>query len=192
MSRDEGWRYDLWLLAREIRRIHYNRQVLREDFEAYVRSPHDAIPSLADCQIMVGLKKLLRLAGDGHTTVVSKRGHPGAMEALRSATFIGLTAVVLGEFLSGFTLGRREARNRQELVEFLASPRVHVLPMGLETGERFAVIYRLLREAGRPVPTNDLWIAASAMEHGLRVLTADEHYRWIPMILAEFVGRNGE
>ncbi|MGH2397217.1 MAG: type II toxin-antitoxin system VapC family toxin [bacterium] len=116
-----------------------------------------------------------------------RRGHPEAVEALRIASFIGLTAVVLGELLSGFVLGHREARNRQELREFLASPRVHILPMGLETGERFAVIYRLLRELGRPVPTNDLWIAASAMEHGLRIITADEHYRAIPMILTEFL-----
>ncbi len=116
-----------------------------------------------------------------------RRGHPGAVEALRVASFIGLTAVVLGELLSGFILGHREAQNRQELREFLASPRVHILPMGLETGERFAVIYRLLRELGRPVPTNDLWIAAAAMEHGLRVLTADAHYKTIPVILTELL-----
>ncbi len=134
----------------------------------------------------------MRLLLDTSAYSLFKRGHPGTLEALHSATFIGLTAVVLGELLGGFTLGRREARNRQELLEFLASPRVHVLPMGLETGERFALIYRLLREAGRPVPTNDLWIAASAMEHGLRVLTADAHYERIPMILSEFVARNGE
>ena len=95
--------------------------------------------------------------------------------------------MVLGELLSGFSLGRREARNRQELLEFLASPRVNTLPMGLETGERFALIYRLLRESGTPVPTNDLWIAASAMEHGLRVLTADAHYKQVPVIVTEFV-----
>lgn len=134
----------------------------------------------------------MRLLLDTSAYSLFKRGHPGSLEALRSATFIGLTAVVLGELLSGFALGRREARNRQELVEFLASPRINVLPMGLETAERFALIHRAMREAGRPVPTHDLWIAASAMEHGLRVLTADEHYRWIPMILSEFVGRNGE
>lgn len=116
-----------------------------------------------------------------------RRGHPAAVEALRVASFIGLTAVVLGELLSGFVLGHREARNRQELGEFLASSRVHVLTMGLETGDRFAVIYRLLRELGRPVPTDDLWIAAAAMEHGLRVLTADEHYKAIPVILTELL-----
>ncbi len=130
----------------------------------------------------------MRLLLDTSAYSVFKRGHSGAAEALRGATFIGLTAVVLGELLSGFSLGRKEARNRQELLEFLASPRVNILPMGLETGERFALIYRLLRESGTPVPTNDLWIAASAMEHGLRVLTADAHYKRIPVVVSEFVG----
>ena len=129
----------------------------------------------------------MRLLLDTSAYSVFKRGHSGVAEALHGATFIGLTAVVLGELLSGFSLGRREARNRQELLEFLASPRVNTLPMGLETGERFALIYRLLRESGTPVPTNDLWIAASAMEHGLRVLTADAHYKQVPVIVTEFV-----
>lgn len=129
----------------------------------------------------------MRILLDTSAYSAFRRGHHGAVEALRGASLVGLNAVVLGELLSGFVLGRRETRNRQELREFLASPRVHLLPMGLETGERFAVIYRLLREVGRPVPTNDLWVAASAMEHGLRVLTADEHYRAIPVILTEFL-----
>ena len=118
----------------------------------------------------------MRLLLDTSAYSVFKRGHSGVAEALHGATFIGLTAVVLGELLSGFSLGRREARNRQELLEFLASPRVNMLPMGLETGERFALIYRLLRESGTPVPTNDLWIAASAMEHGLSLATMDNHF----------------
>jgi predicted nucleic acid-binding protein len=96
-----------------------------------------------------------------------------------------LTAVVLGELLSGFAAGRREARNRQELTEFLDSPRVQLLPMGLETAERFALVYRTLRDAGKPIPTNDIWIAASALEHGLRVLTSDVHYASIPMLLTD-------
>ncbi len=133
----------------------------------------------------------MRLLLDTSAYSAFRRGHPGAIDALRGATLIGLNAVVLGELLSGFALGRRDARNRQELQEFLASPRVNVLSMGLETGERFAVIYRLLRAVGQPVPTNDLWIAASAMEHGLRVLTADEHYRAIPVILTEFLEGRG-
>jgi hypothetical protein len=69
MSRDEGWRHDLKVAAREIKRLHYNpfREVTREQFDAYVRRLHDDIPKLTDDQVMVGLVKLARMAGDGHT-----------------------------------------------------------------------------------------------------------------------------
>ncbi len=69
LSRDEGWRYDLQLLAREIKRRHPNpyRTVPREQFDAYVQKLHDDIPKLKDGQVMVGLMKLGAMAGDGHT-----------------------------------------------------------------------------------------------------------------------------
>jgi len=127
----------------------------------------------------------MRLLLDTSAYSLMKRGHPGAAEAMRSAASIAVTAVVLGELLSGFVVGRKEARNRQELTEFLDSPRVQILPMGLDTAERFALIQRVLQDSGRPIPTNDMWIAASAMEHGLRLVTADAHYKAIPMILAD-------
>jgi tetratricopeptide (TPR) repeat protein len=71
MSRDEGWRYDLWLLARELKRIHYNpfKKVSREEFEAYVKKLHDDIPSLHDPQIEADFRKLCRMMGDGHTRI---------------------------------------------------------------------------------------------------------------------------
>lgn len=71
LSRDERWRYDLAYLAREIKRLHYNpyRLVTREQFDAEVRQIHDAIPKLTDPQIEARFRKLVRLAGDGHTTI---------------------------------------------------------------------------------------------------------------------------
>jgi tRNA(fMet)-specific endonuclease VapC len=116
-----------------------------------------------------------------------KRGHPAVVELLRTATLIVLNAVVLGELLSGFAAGTREEWNRHELRDFLSSPRVTVLPVGLETAERFAVVHQTLRQAGTPIPTHDIWIASSAMEHGLRVLTTDAHFRAVPMLLVEHV-----
>lgn len=71
MSRDEGWRYDLALLAREIKRLHYQpfRKVSREEFDARVRQLHERIPQLTDDQIGVGLRQLVRSIGDGHTSI---------------------------------------------------------------------------------------------------------------------------
>ena len=71
MTRDEGWRFDLNLLAREIKRIHYNpyRKVTKEQFDAYVKDLHARIPGLSDQQILVGFMKLTAMAGDGHTRI---------------------------------------------------------------------------------------------------------------------------
>jgi tetratricopeptide (TPR) repeat protein len=71
MSRDEGWRYDLWFLARELRRIHFDpfKYMARDEFDAYVKKLHDDIPKLTDPQIEIGLMKLARKMGDGHTLI---------------------------------------------------------------------------------------------------------------------------
>ncbi|HYV41735.1 MAG TPA: PIN domain-containing protein [Thermoanaerobaculia bacterium] len=64
-----------------------------------------------------------------------------------------------------------------ELAQFLASPRARVLGLDEETADRYAVILNSLWSAGTPIPTNDVWIAASAMQHGFRVVTADQHFQ---------------
>ncbi len=71
MSRDEGWRYDLSFLAREIKRLHYDpyRNTTPAEFETFVKKLSDDIPKLTDQQIIVGMLKLMRLSGDGHTTL---------------------------------------------------------------------------------------------------------------------------
>ncbi len=45
---------------------------------------------------------------------------------------------------------------------------------------RYAEVHRALRRAGRPIPTNDLWIAAIAVEHGLVLYTRDAHFAHVP------------
>ena len=78
-------------------------------------------------------------------------------------------SIVLGERLCGFAVGTREAENRQELEQFLASERVHQLVIVAATAAQYAGVYRELRRRGRLMPTNDMWIAASALQHGFVV-----------------------
>lgn len=113
------------------------------------------------------------------------RGHDELTAALQRAEEVCLTPIVLGELLAGFLRGGRAKKNRAELEAFLASPRVRVLAVDEETAERYALVLGALRAAGTPVPTNDVWIAASAMQHGLRLITTDAHFGRIPQILAE-------
>jgi hypothetical protein len=84
MTRDEGWRYDLALLAREVKRTGYSpfRFVSREEFDAAVKRLHDSIPHLTDVQIVIEMMKLLRTVGDGHTGVLGAPGRPEFAHAL--------------------------------------------------------------------------------------------------------------
>jgi len=114
------------------------------------------------------------------------RGSPGVKEAVQQADEIVFNPVVLGELIAGFLMGRNEKRNRAILKDFLSSPRVIIAEIDEETSERYAVIVQSLRMKGTPIPTNDLWIAASAMQHGLEVLTTDKHYLEVPQIITEY------
>ena len=113
------------------------------------------------------------------------RGHPELKLAVQKSEEIRVTPIVLGELISGFKMGKNEARNRQLLEEFLSSPRVNIIDMDEETSERYAIILNALRDKGTPIPTNDIWIASSAMQYGLKVVTTDTHYLQIPQVLVE-------
>ena len=122
---------------------------------------------------------------DTSAYAVFKRGHPEAISQIRKSAVILFPVIVLGELWAGLEVGNRRTVNRNELDLFLASSRVSVTPVINETAERYARIYAYLRKNGQPIPTNDLWIAASAMEHSAVLLTADAHFLHIPQILVE-------
>ena len=103
-------------------------------------------------------------------------GEADVVEVVAHAEVICLNSIVLGELLGGFAAGTREAKNRAELARFLDSPRVEVVPVTAQTADSYALLYSGLRRKGQPIPTNDLWIAASALEHGAALLTRDSHF----------------
>jgi tRNA(fMet)-specific endonuclease VapC len=107
---------------------------------------------------------------------LAMRGDPGVLERLQRLDDIGFSVVSLGELLAGFRGGNREAHNRAELDRFLASPRVRLLGMDGETADFYASIVQGLKRAGTPIPTNDIWIAALALRHGLPLYTRDAHF----------------
>lgn len=61
------------------------------------------------------------------------------------------------------------------------------LAVDAETSKRYALILCALRRAGAPVATNDVWIAASAMQHGLEVLTYDADFEKVPQVAARLL-----
>ena len=113
------------------------------------------------------------------------RGHQPVLDAMRRSETVAVSAVVLGELYSGFRAGNRRAENTAQLEQFLSKPSVRVLNVTEETALRYAEVDVYLRRKGRPIPRNDVWIAAAALEHGLQLLTLDAHFREIPLLLIQ-------
>lgn len=111
------------------------------------------------------------------------RMHPATVQQVESAENLYLTPIVLGELRAGFLLGRRGEENERALREFLQSPRVSVLTIDDETADRWAIIATFLKKSGTHVASNDIWIAASAMQHGLPILTSDCDFQKIPQVI---------
>jgi predicted nucleic acid-binding protein len=115
------------------------------------------------------------------------RGHPRVVEALRQIDEVYMSVIVLGELRAGFRRGTRPRQNEELLREFLASPRVTLVSVDEETSERYAIIHDDLRRRGTPVSVNDVWIAATAFQRGLRVLTTDSDFQKIAQVVVDYV-----
>jgi len=108
------------------------------------------------------------------------KGDVDVVNALRRIDVIGFSAISIGELFSGFKGGSRETRNREELNLFLDSPRIVVHPIDEGTADFYASILNNLKMAGTPIPTNDIWIAALAFQHGYQLFSKDNHFNLIP------------
>jgi len=103
-------------------------------------------------------------------------GREEVVAILDRAEWVGVPAVTLGELRTGFLLGGHRLRNEAELQRFLANPVVEVLVVDDEVSRHYAEIVADLRAAGTPLPTNDIWTAATAARSGALVLTYDRHF----------------
>jgi len=124
-----------------------------------------------------------RIAIDTNVYVAFKNNDAGVIETLSNCDLIGVDITVIAELFTGFSLGGREKKNRVELEAFLDAPRVEVLQHDLETAEFYALIVKKLKTKGRPIPTNDIWIAANALKHGFALYSFDSHFQEIDGLL---------
>ncbi len=118
----------------------------------------------------------MRILLDSNAYSQWKRGHARVAGVVRSSSEIVLPLVVVGELLYGFRHGSRTEENVRELHMFMDDRRVSVVGMTMTTADRYARIAVNLRSKGRPIPTNDIWIAAHAMETGADLVSLDQHF----------------
>lgn len=121
-----------------------------------------------------------------------RRGDERVVSLLDSAEWIGVPAVVIGELWLGSLLGTQRERNQRELREFMLHPVVQEVPIDGEVAHIWGEIIAHLRRSGSPLPTNDVWVAATAIHVGATVLTYDRHFESIPRARVLRLASDGE
>lgn len=101
-------------------------------------------------------------------------GDQAAVRLFRDAASIELPAIVLGEYRFGIAQSRRRKEYEKWVAELIAATRV--LPVDQETTSHYAEVRSELKKAGKPIPSNDLWIAAICRQHRLPLMTQDQHF----------------
>lgn len=111
-----------------------------------------------------------------------QRGDARVVDLVDRALWIGISPIVLGELRVGFALGHHRDQNEEILHEFLINPAVEELSVDGEVSRHYAEIVVDLRQAGTPIPTNDIWIAAIAARAGAVVLSYDNHFETVARV----------
>ena len=119
------------------------------------------------------------------TSAVSRfmQGEGSSVQIVRTAIRLYLPLFVLAELRAGFAAGNRQSSNAANLQRLINTSRVEVLLPDEGTAYHYAELFVQLRRQGTPIPTNDLWIAALALQHGLILCTADRHFRHVAQLV---------
>jgi tRNA(fMet)-specific endonuclease VapC len=132
--------------------------------------------------ILSGAEGVGRLVLDTSAYSRFRAGDERVLEIIAACEIIYLPTIVLGELEAAFSLGRRERENRSVLGEFLAESFVSILPVTHAVARRYGRLFADLRRAGTPIPINDIWIAATALDCGGHLLTFDGDFGRIPSL----------
>ena len=104
------------------------------------------------------------------------RGNKAVADFIGACDEVIVPAAVVAELVEGFFATPDSADDQIRLNSFLALPNVGFRAADYEVAERFAILSHLLRRRGRPIPVNDIWIAATAFETGPRIVSYDRHF----------------
>jgi tRNA(fMet)-specific endonuclease VapC len=101
-------------------------------------------------------------------------GEPAIRQRVTEAEQVLLHVVVAGELYFGAERSGKRQQNLQRVEALLAT--ANVVGVSLETARNYGLIKTALRRKGLPIPDNDLWIAAAAIEYGAAIATRDAHF----------------
>ena len=124
----------------------------------------------------------MRVLLDTNRLTDALRGEKSVVRLLEEADEVWIPFIALAEAKAGFLVGSRRGENEALLLALMNQPGVAALYADRETTESYARLYMHLRQEGKPIPTNDLWIASLAVQHQLILLTRDEHFDRLPQV----------
>lgn len=124
----------------------------------------------------------MRLALDTNRYTDLCRGETSIVKTLELADEVWLPFIVIGELRAGFAVGTQGPHNEAILRRFLLKSGVGVIYADEQTTHHYAAVYRQLRKQGTPIPTNDMWIAALALQHSLVLCDRDSHFDALPQL----------
>ena len=127
-----------------------------------------------------------RIILDTSAYLVLLRGNKELAEAIRESEEVVVNPILIAEAIAGARNSKERSLIEEELAKFRESPRVRIVPINEQTARCYAAIVGTLKLAGTMIPTNDIWIAASAMQYGLTVVTCDAHFRRVPQIICDY------
>lgn len=107
-------------------------------------------------------------------------GDPAVGEVLRRQARACIPVIVLGEFRYGIAQSKHRAQYERWL--HAQSGKFDVMPVTEATAVSYAALRVALKQSGTPIPANDAWIAALALQHGLAILSRDRHFDAVPHI----------
>jgi tRNA(fMet)-specific endonuclease VapC len=124
----------------------------------------------------------VRVALDTNRLTDLFQGDAELADRLSQCDEVWIPLIVLGEIQAGFYGGIQQQRNEALLRRLLMKPTVGVLLPARNTAEHYGRLFVQLKRAGTPIPDNDIWIAALALEHDLMLLTRDRHFEQVPQL----------
>ncbi|ARA93624.1 VapC toxin family PIN domain ribonuclease [Rhodothermaceae bacterium RA] len=115
-----------------------------------------------------------RLLLDTNIVIALFAGEAAVVEPLMAAHEVFIPSIVLGELYYGAHRSTRVSENLDRITRFAAASQI--LPCDADTARWYGQIKQRLRARGRPIPENDLWIAALTRQHNLTLITRDRHF----------------
>lgn len=117
---------------------------------------------------------------DSNVIIDLFRGNKEIKEFIKEDNFVFVPVIVLGELLFGAENALNPNKHFKQVNDFILDYKI--FNIDLETAKIYADIKAKLKKSGKPIPDNDIWIAALTIQHNFILVTNDAHFKNINLL----------